>query len=348
MAGTCNATGMIAQLNKDYIFAKPSKVIPRLLSYFFYEGRPVTTRGRWFNPITFLSLRAAAKSQPIDNTESPVFITGTGRSGSTMLGLVLSMHPEIGFLNEPKALWYYANPADDIIGSYSSGRANYIMNETDASSLIGNTVKSIYSSFLNRSGSKRIVDKFPEMIFRVEFLNTIFKDAKYIFLYRNPWETIGSTAIWSAKHNNSNKGENWWGVNDRKWKLLVNQVVSDDPSLAIHKTMISTLSSQYDKAAVEWIVTMNYGLKMFEKFPDKLLPVKYEQLCVNPEKILREICSFTGLKPDEKFIGFGKQVIHTTPYKTVPKIHPVLRQTIEEISLKLGYKFQSASMSVTE
>ncbi len=52
---------MIAQLNKEYILAKPSKVLPRLLSYFFYEGRPATTKGRWFNPVTFLFLRAASK-----------------------------------------------------------------------------------------------------------------------------------------------------------------------------------------------------------------------------------------------------------------------------------------------
>jgi hypothetical protein len=348
MAGTSNCTGMIAQLNREYIFAKPAKVLPRLLSYFFYEGRPATTRGRWFNPITFFSLRLSAACKPDAKAESPLFITGTGRSGSTMLGLVLSMHPDIGFLNEPKALWYYANPTDDIIGSYSNGHADYVMHAEQASPLIGNTVKSIYSSFLNRTRSQRIVDKFPEMIFRVEFLNTIFKDARYIFLYRNPWETISSTATWSAKHGAKGKGENWWGVNDRKWKLLLNQVVPGDPSLAIHKTVISTLTSQADKAAVEWIVTMNFGLKMFGKFPDKLLPVQYEKLCADPEKTLREICRFADLNTDETFLEFGKQVIRPTPCKQEPKVHSVLHESIEDLSRKLGYATQSLSMSVTE
>jgi len=348
MAGTGKRNGMIAQLNKDYIFARPAKVFQRLLSYFFYEGRPATTKGRWFNPVTFLSLQASAKTSGIPAAESPVFITGTGRSGSTMLGLVLSMHPDVGFLNEPKALWYFANPKDDIIGSYTLNEADYIMHANDASFEIGKKVKSIYSSFLNRSGSNRIVDKFPEMIFRIEFLNALFENAKYIFLYRNPWETIASTALWSEKNSHSGKNENWWGVNNRKWKLLVNQVVPTDASLSGHAKMIATLTSQSDKAAVEWIATMNFGMKMLVKFPGHVLPVKYEQLCTQPEKTLHEICAFTGLSGNNHFISFGKQVIHCTPSKAEPQVHPVLQDIIIDLSQKLGYKVQSPSMSVTE
>jgi Sulfotransferase family len=339
---------MIAQLNKEYILAKPSKVLPRLLSYFFYEGRPATTKGRWFNPVTFLLLRAASKGKSSPSAESPVFITGTGRSGSTMLGLVLSMHPDVGFLNEPKALWYVANPTDDIIGSYSNGKADYIMNAQHASKAISNSVKSMYTSFLNRSGSSRIVDKFPEMIFRIEFLNELFADAKYIFLYRNPWETIASTARWSQKNDSAGKKENWWGVNDRKWKLLLEQVVPYDASLSQHTDLIASINSQTDKAAVEWLVTMNYGLKMMEKFPGQILPVKYEDLCLQPEKILKTICAFAALKEDEQFFRFGKQVIQNVPFKSIPPVHPVLHDAILKLSEKLGYGIQSPSMSVTE
>ncbi len=339
---------MIAQLNKKYIFANPLKVFPRLLSYFLYEGRPATTKGRWFNPVTFFSLRSALNNNAIPQSESPVFITGTGRSGSTMLGLVLSMHPEVGFLNEPKALWFSANPNDDIIGSYSNSRADYIMDASKATPEIGRKVKALYSSFLQRSGSTRIVDKFPEMIFRIEYLNALFTDAKYIFLYRNPWETIASTAIWSSKRGNTGKGENWWGVNDRKWKLLLEQVVPGDELLAPHHTTISAFTTQPDKAAVEWILTMNFGMKMQSLYPDKIMGVKYEQLCSQPGKVLRQICEFTGLSQDLKFISFGEDVIKHAPFKSEPQIHPVLHDIINEISEKLGYNVQSPSMSVTE
>ena len=348
MAGADESDRMIAQLNKEYIFTKPSKVVSRLLSYFLYEGRPATTRGQWFNPITFRNLKNAAVTKLVPESESPVFITGTGRSGSTILGLVLSMHPEIGFLNEPKALWFTANSKDDLIGSYSKDTASYYMNALDATPKIASTVKSIYSSFLQRSNSKRIVDKFPEMIFRIEYLNKIFSNPKYIFLFRNPWSTIASTATWSDSHAVATKNEDWWGVNNRKWELLVEQVVTLDPHLSAYKDTIKLFTSQTDKAAVEWIVTMNTGLKMLNLYPDKIIPVRFEDLSENPEKKLRTICDFIDLKPTEIFINFSKKIIRPHPQQAPVIIHPLLAHAVADLCLKLGFEVQSPSMSVTE
>jgi hypothetical protein len=339
---------MIAQLNKEYISAKPTKAYSRLLSYFFYEGRPATTKGRWFNPVTFLSLRSASKAKHVAGAENPIFITGTGRSGSTMLGLVMSMHKHVGFLNEPKALWYHVNPADDLIGSYCNGNANYIMNGANVNSEIADSVKSIYSSFLKYSGSTRIIDKFPEMIFRIDYLNKIFADPKYIFLYRNAMETIASTAMWSNTHRDTEKNEDWWGVNNRKWKLLVEQVVPFDEYLAQHQATIADFNCQTDKAAVEWIVTMNQGLKMSIAYPDKVLPLNYEMLCSDNQAALRKICNFTGLEHDANCFDFGKQVIRESKVLNHIKLHPILEGPIKQLSKQLGYSTHSPSMIVTE
>ncbi len=339
---------MIAQLNKDYIFARPEKVYQRLLSYFFFEGRPATTKGRWFNPVTFWSLNKAAGANHVSGCENPIFITGTGRSGSTVLGLVLSMHPDTCFLNEAKALWFKVNPNDDLIGSYSLDKARYIMNGTHVNEQISNDVKSIYSAFLRLSRSKRIIDKFPEMIFRIEYLNKIFAEPKYIFLYRNAMETIASTALWSNVHRNHERQEDWWGINNRKWNLLVEQVVPNDEYLGTHIETVSRFTSQADKAAVEWIVTMNRGLKMSIAYPDKILHVKYEDLCENKEAELLRICRFTGLTPDDTFLNFGRQVIREAQVINHIKLHPVLHAPIAELSRTLGFKDHSPSMIVAE
>lgn len=329
---------MIAQLSREYILTKPSKVYSRLLSYLYYEGRPATTSGRWFNHFTFSSLRRAAISKINPEAESPVFITGTGRSGSTILGMVLSMHPQIGFLNEPKALWQYVNPADDLIGSYSISPANYIMNGSDGSAEISQKAKAIYSSFLKKSSNHRIVDKYPEMIFRLEYLNSIFKDPKYIFLVRNPWDTISSTAEWSAQHVNVLRNENWWGINNRKWKLLVEQVIVNDVSLSRDKKMIADLTNQIDMAAVEWIATMNYGLKMMDKNSDKIFLVKYEDICTHPLTTLEQIFKFIDLPADQSCIRYGEKVLKTLPVKAKPTLHPLLEEIIRPLGEKFGYR----------
>lgn len=337
---------MIAQLNRSYITANPAKVWPRLLSYFFFEGRPATTKGRWFNPVTFRSLRSAAMCKVVPQAESPIFITGTGRSGSTILGLVLSSHPDTGFLNEPKALWYLANAKDDIIGSYSKGPASYIMNADDATPDIAASVKSMYSCYLKQSGTSRIIDKFPEMIFRIEYLNRIFTDPKYIFLHRNAKETIASTVIWSDSHRQA--GDDWWGVDRRKWKLLVEQVVQGDELLSPFRDAIAGFTAQTDMAAVEWIVTMNRGLKMQQAFPDRVLPVKYEDLARDQESTLKKICEFTGLTAHQKLISFGIRTIKPSLNGHQIEIHPLLKEPMALLSEKLGYQSYSPSMSVTE
>ena len=44
---------MFAQLNSLYLKTRPYKVFSRLVSYGLFEGRPLTTRGRWINPLLF-------------------------------------------------------------------------------------------------------------------------------------------------------------------------------------------------------------------------------------------------------------------------------------------------------
>ncbi len=101
---------MPAQLDSLYIRTRPTKAVSRLISYALFEGRPLTTRGRWINPLVF-ALSGTLKTLPqIKKVKKPIFIIGMGRSGTTILGVVMSMHRDVGFLNEPKALWHSIYP----------------------------------------------------------------------------------------------------------------------------------------------------------------------------------------------------------------------------------------------
>ncbi len=176
---------MIAQLDPLYIQMRPWKLWSRLVSYCLFEGRPLTTRGRWVNPLVF-SLFAIEKRLPqIKRVEKPVFILGTGRSGTTILGMVLSMHREVGFLNEPKALWHAIHPGEDLIGSYALGAANYRLAADEATPKRILYAHRLFGAYLATSLARRVVDKYPELIFRVPFVKAIFPDAKFLFLVRN-------------------------------------------------------------------------------------------------------------------------------------------------------------------
>ena len=158
---------MVAQIDATYFKTRPTKAISRLMSYALFEGRPLTTRGQWINPLVFAHFAIEKRLPQIRRVEKPVFILGTGRSGTTILGVVLSMHREVGFLNEPKALWHAIFPEEDVIGNYSRGKAKYRLSVSDATMEVKRNAHRLYGAYLASVCSRRLVDKYPELIFRV-------------------------------------------------------------------------------------------------------------------------------------------------------------------------------------
>jgi len=267
-----------------------------------------------------------------------VFIVGTGRSGTTVLGLILSMHRHVSYLNEPKALWFSAVPADDLVGSYSREYAAYSMDKSDVTKGIKHTLHRLYGACLFATGGSRIVDKYPEMIFRADFVREVFPDAKFIFLIRNGMDTISSIVSWVDNNGINQKGEqhDWWGADDRKWKLLVNQVVCLDPELKDVAHDIEKFTNQCDRAAVEWVLSMREGLKLLANNPDGIISLRYEALVEDPQRELSNILRFCHLPTDERFMVYATSKLAGASLHQEIKLHPailpVFKQTMETLN----------------
>jgi len=331
---------MIAQIDALYLKTRPLKGLSRLISYTLFEGRPLTTKGRWINPLVFSLFEIGKRLPQIKKVEKPIFILGTGRSGTTVLGVVLSMHKHVAFLNEPKAMWHSLYPNEDLIGSYSMEDARYKLDEEDATELIKKKAHCIYGAYLACTCSKRVVDKYLELIFRVPFVREIFPDAKFLFLLRNGWDTCHSIEHWSKRLGVKVKGEihDWWGVNNRKWNLLISQVVADDPEFVNIINEIRTINDHQNMAAVEWIVTMKEGMKLIQNIPDYVHMVRYEDLVANAEKTLLGVIDFCELPYDKKFFDYAHKIVSPAEAKKPFKIHPILKPIFDKTMAAAGYK----------
>ena len=330
---------MVAQLDSLYIKTRPHKAISRLLSYALFEGRPLTTKGQWINPIV-LSLFSLEKRLPqLKKVEKPIFIIGTGRSGTTILGVVLSMHKDVGFLNEPKALWHSIYPEEDLVGSYSRGAARYRLGAEDVTEEISQTAHRLFGAYLTAVASKRVVDKYPELIFRLPFVLKIFPDAKFIFLVRNGWDTCSSIDRWSQRLGMEVEEEthDWWGVNNRKWNLLVDQLVATDPKLKEIAPEIKNCDRHADMAALEWIVTMEEGLRLMQQYPDIIHILRYEDLVSTPESSLTKVLEFAELPSDRQFFDYACQTLSPPVEKKPFPLNPAIRPFFEETMNNLGY-----------
>jgi hypothetical protein len=331
---------VIAQVNGPYVRTRPWKLWSRLVCYGLFEGRPLTARGRWINPLVFGHFAMEKRLPQLRCVDKPVFILGSGRSGTTALGIALSMHRDVCFLNEPKALWHAIHPSEDLIGSYSRGPARYRIGCEDATADTVVNAHRLFGACLLATCSRRVIDKYPELIFRVPFVKAIFPDAKFLFLVRNGWETCRSIEGWSGRLGVRLRGEvhDWWGANRRKWNLLVEQVVPEHADLAPYASEMRSWSRQADMAAVEWIVTMREGLSLLQRYPSDVLRVTYESLCADPQPVLSQIASFTGLAPDETFARFGRTALKVVvaqhrPFPIARAIAPAFR----ELMHTLGY-----------
>lgn len=330
---------MIAQINDEYIKTRPLKLYSRLLSYVLFEGRPLTTRGRWINPLIFFLFQIEKKLPLMKKVEKPIFILGTGRSGTTILGIMLSMHKQVGFLNEPKALWHSVNPHEDLIGSYTMDEAYYFLDAKDANEKQKKAIHKIFGAYLRTTFSQRVVDKYPELIFRIPYVKALFPDAKFLFLVRNGWDTCGSIKYWSERLGKTSEDEthDWWGRDNRKWNLLVEQVIKKDSYYTDVEKIIDEVTSHLDMAALEWIATMRQGLRVMEQYPDSILRVNYEELVLSPETVLTDIRTFCELEDDSVFIEYGKETLKPVKPKDPFPLHPLIKPLFLETMKKMGY-----------
>lgn len=262
---------MIAQLSKKYIIIGGlKKVFQRLLSYIF-EGRPITTKGRFFNfflrPIILLFLKLKYK-----NNSKTFFIVGQGRSGSTYLGLLLSLHRDYFFMNEPKLAWSISNSSDDLVGSYSK-RGSYLIKNIDIDT--HKKINYFYSIMSKLSGSKVIIDKYPELIFRKDWIRKNFPKSKFLILYRDYKSVIESIPNWNLKHSNIN--ENWWGVNNRKWDLINLELIPNSQFLSNLKLDFKSIND-IEKSLIEWILTVEESIKLINSRNYNFHVFNYDEL----------------------------------------------------------------------
>ncbi len=317
---TRSVTGdaMVAQIDRTYLKFRVWKLWPRLLAYALFEGRPLTTRGQFVNPFLAVFHRILMNIPAPKSADRPIFVIGTGRSGTTILGIVLSMHRDVGFLNEPKLLWHGVVGGEDLIGSYSKEPGQYRLDQGHASPAKRARFVRLLGWFSALSGASRVVDKYPELIFRTECVDALFPDALYIFLARDGSQTAASIEKWSQSHSveTSDQSHDWWGADDRKWHAIVEQLIPGDPDLAPHQEVLHEVTDHRLRAGVEWVLSMREGLKLKNAIsPDRFLHLDYQSLCEDPKAEMARIFDFAGLCHDPVCQEYAKTILH------VPKDH---------------------------
>jgi len=121
--------------------------------------------------------------------ESPIIILGTPRSGTTILGNLLSCHSSLHYEEEPRLTWRYGNDSK-----------SDCLTPRDLTEKRIELIRSSFERRVNRHGKQRLLEKTPSNALRPEFVDAIFPESKLIYISRDPVECILSIRdLWTRK-----------------------------------------------------------------------------------------------------------------------------------------------------
>jgi hypothetical protein len=223
---------------------------------------------------------------------SPLFIVGAPRSGSTLLFETLAATPQLHTLGG-EAHWLIEGSEE-----LRPGAAGIDSNRLDATHATSAVAQRIIDRVLRNlqdsrgqpanaaAGSIRLLEKTPKNALRIPFLNAVFPDARFIFLWRDPRENLASIIeAWRSGNWITYAELPGW---DGSWSLLL------PPGWqALRGRAVG------DVAAFQWESANRVVLDDLGRLaPERWTAVGYAELVSQPQATIRRLCGFAGLEFD--------------------------------------------------
>ena len=113
--------------------------------------------------------------------DSPIFIIGCGRSGTTLLRMMLDSHPRISAGEETKFL----TDLQPIVGEHWSLLSAYGFSREWWLDRIRAFYGDFQAEYLAKRGKQRWAEKTPGYTFHLDFIAELFPDAQYVHVIRD-------------------------------------------------------------------------------------------------------------------------------------------------------------------
>jgi LPS sulfotransferase NodH len=221
--------------------------------------------------------------------EKPVFIIAAPRSGSTLLFETLACTPAFNSFGG-EAHWLIED-----VAALRPGAPGVDSNRLTAAAATSGIIDAIRRGAPGRlhgpegqppAAGAPLLEKTPKNSLRIPFLKQVFPDARFIFLWRDPRENLGSIIeAWRAGGWITYRALPGW---DGPWSLLLTpgwQALRDAPLEEI--------------AAWQWQCANRTALDDLQQLPrGDWTSVAYHEFLADPAATLRRLCGFAGVPFD--------------------------------------------------
>src|SRR5205085_8067205 len=240
------------------------------------------------------------------SVESPVFILGCGRSGTTILGNLLAQHPSVTYLHERRPLWTSAYPETDIWSERAiTRRGKLAFTESDVNPRKTRALRKLFALELQKSRRPILVEKLPINNFRLPFIRGMFPDCRFIHIWRNGLEVARYIETMSLQGR-------WFKPDQYRWNMLAEYAQSMPETAPVP----ALCQSYYEKGLLEWRVSTQAVTSFLGRLPqDNWLEVSYSALVADPLGTSERLTDFLNLITDQT-------ARHLTPHPPPPSRPP--------------------------
>lgn len=226
-----------------------------------------------------MKLRAQHQNTLVDS--APIFILSTARSGSTLLRAILNAHSQIA-----------CPPESNLVAAFESA-AFTIRNTVGSDSTLVDACRSIASASLGeyarREGKIRWCDKSLYSLENVPILRSVFPNAQFICLYRDPLDTIASLLEASR-----------WGYS----------------SYGLEPYIRAQPGNVVNACAALWVEKIERLLYAEQELGDLACRLRYETLVLHPCASVERLCRWLSVEWEPAMVDPGSFL----PTKAGPEV----------------------------
>jgi hypothetical protein len=261
------------------------------------------------------------------------FITGCGRSGTTILGTIVGKHDEVKYFNDRFDLWVGPMPVTDAWGKGDSDApARIALDEVDANEALHTGGREAFLAKLDaeRNGRPVVVEKIALNNMRLPFLMALFPDAAFVNILRHGVEVARSIA------RRADVGR-WYGQDDRKWRLL--QAYTRGVGLGHLLAMCEGPDAAYERGLLEWRLSVEAAADALDRrTPERFAQVRYEDLVAEPDGVVSRLERLLGLNRSERVRAFvAREVGRKSPEAGQSEVPSTTEPIAGDTLRRLGY-----------
>ncbi|MGB5439868.1 MAG: sulfotransferase [Gammaproteobacteria bacterium] len=250
--------------------------------------------------------------------DRPVFIVSAPRAGSTLLFETLAANKAFWSLGDESHKHFEGIPA---LRPESRDFRSNRLTEKDLTKDIGKTLTQSFIRDLRQAdgpmltslsgknipNSVRFLEKTPKNALRIPFLNALFPDALFIFLYRNPRDNISSLMdSWrSEKYVTYRELPGWDGP---PWSHLLIPGWQQLKGMPLEEIIKS-----------QWMVTNRTVMEDLAGLPkNRWCTVSYESFLADPAAELKRLCEFADVPFGPRMLEIAEQPLRNSKYTLTP------------------------------